>query len=181
MKLHVLADGVKGWHLNIPNYPVFDRAGHLYVSESGDFGKRLGRLFRFDLKGQGRLWAGGDLVFANGLALDNREEFLYVVESFLPEIARYRILPDGIAGPRELFIDGLREVPEGLPSILLETFTAPATLPLAYTESARITRRPYSLKIQPVTSYQTAQTLHSAAQGLRRYSRRIWGDGTSRR
>ena len=53
-------------------------------------------------------------MFANGLALDGRDEYLYVVESFLPGIARYRILPDGTAGPRELFVDGLREVPDGL-------------------------------------------------------------------
>jgi sugar lactone lactonase YvrE len=114
MKLQMLAEAVEGWRLNIPNYPVFNRSGQLYLSESGDFGKRLGRIFCFDREGQGRLWAGGDLVFANGLALDAREEYLYVIESFLPGIARYRILPDGTAGPRELFVDGLREVPDGL-------------------------------------------------------------------
>jgi sugar lactone lactonase YvrE len=114
LRLDLLATVVDGWQFNIPNYPVFDRCGHLYISESGDFGKRLGRIFRFDQGGKGELWAGGDLVFANGLALDSREEYLHVVESFLPGIARYRILPDGTAGPRELFVDGIREVPDGL-------------------------------------------------------------------
>jgi len=114
MQLQVLAEVVDEWHFNIPNYPVFDRIGRVYVSESGDFGKQLGRIFRFDLEDQGKLWAGGDLVFANGLALDNREEYLYVVESFLPGISRYPIMSDGTAGPRELFINGLREVPDGL-------------------------------------------------------------------
>jgi sugar lactone lactonase YvrE len=102
------------WHLNIPNYSVFDRRGRLYLSESGDFGKTLGRIFRFGVDGRGELWAGGDLVFANGLALDSAEEYLYVVESFLPGIARYQILPDGSAGPRETFVGNLREVPDGL-------------------------------------------------------------------
>jgi len=105
---------VGDWRLNIPNYAVFDRKGRLYLSESGDFGKSLGRVFRFDPEGHGELWAGGELVFANGLALDNREEYLYVVESFLPGIARYRILPGGSAGPREIFVEDLREVPDGL-------------------------------------------------------------------
>jgi len=114
MQLHLLAESVDGWRLNIPNYPVFDRSGQLYLSESGDFGKQLGRVFRFDKDGRGSLWAGGDLVFANGLALDGEEEFLYVVESFLPGITRYRILPDGTAGPREIFVNELREVPDGL-------------------------------------------------------------------
>jgi sugar lactone lactonase YvrE len=114
MKLHVLAEVVEGWRLNIPNYVVFDRSGQLYLSDSGDFGKRLGRIFRFDRQGQGIFWAGGDLVFANGLAFDAKEEYLYVVESFLPGVARYRILPGGTAGPRELFVDATREVPDGL-------------------------------------------------------------------
>lgn len=114
MKLRALAENFEGWQLNIPNYPVFDRSGHLYISESGDFGKSLGRVFKFDGSGQGSFWAGGDLVFANGLALDAGEDHLYVVESFLPGIARYRILPDGTAGPREVFVDNLREVPDGL-------------------------------------------------------------------
>lgn len=114
MKMHVFAESVEGWRLNIPNYPVFDRSGQLYLSDSGDFGKRLGRIFLFDTEGRGRLWAGGDLVFANGLALNPQEEYLYVVESFLPGVARYHILPDGNAGPRELFVDDVHEVPDGL-------------------------------------------------------------------
>jgi sugar lactone lactonase YvrE len=114
MKLYVLAESIEGWRLNIPNYAVFDRSGRLYISESGDFGKQLGRVFRFDQQGQGSFWAGGELIFANGLALDGKEEYLYVVESFMPGIARYRILKDGTAGPREIFVDDLREVPDGL-------------------------------------------------------------------
>ena len=114
MKPRVLAESVEGWRLNIPNYAVFDRSGHLYFTDSGDFGKQLGRVFRIDPQGHAKFWAGGELVFANGLALDGKEEYLYVVESFLPGVSRYRILPDGTAGPRELFVDGLREVPDGL-------------------------------------------------------------------
>jgi sugar lactone lactonase YvrE len=114
MRVSVLAESVGDWRLNIPNYPVFDRSGRLYVSESGAFGMRLGRIFRFDQEGRGQLWAGGDLVFANGLAVDGEEEFLYVVESFLPGISRYRIMPDGKSDARELFVQNLREVPDGL-------------------------------------------------------------------
>ena len=102
------------WQLINPNYPVFDRRGQLYLSESGDFGKALGRVFRFSVDGRGELWAGGELAFANGLALDGAEEYLYVVESFLPGIARYRILPNGSAGRRETFAENVREVPDGL-------------------------------------------------------------------
>jgi gluconolactonase len=112
--IQVLADSIETWRLNIPNYPVFTRAGDLYFSESGAFGKTLGRIFRITRNRQVEFWAGGDLAFANGLALDNDEKYLYVVESFLPGICRYPILPDGSAGPRELFVDNLSEVPDGL-------------------------------------------------------------------
>jgi sugar lactone lactonase YvrE len=108
------AETIAGWRLNIPNYPVFSRAGELYFSESGEFGKTQGRIFRIDAGGRAELWAGGDLAFANGLALDNQERHLYVVESFLPGVCRYPILPDGSAGPRELYVENLREVPDGL-------------------------------------------------------------------
>ena len=114
MALTVYAENIGWWRLSIPNYPVFARDGHLFLSESGEFGKISGRIFRFDPDGRAELWAGGDLVFANGLALDSPEKYLYVVESFLPGICCYPILPDGSAGPRELFVDNLREVPDGL-------------------------------------------------------------------
>ena len=112
MALTVYAENIGWWRLSIPNYPVFARDGHLFLSESGEFGKISGRIFRFDPDGRAELWAGGDLVFANGLALDSPEKYLYVVESFLPGICCYPILPDGSAGPRELFVDNLREVPD---------------------------------------------------------------------
>ncbi len=110
----VVAETIGDWRLNIPNYATFTRAGDLYFSDSGDFGKSLGRVFHMSKEGRMEMWAGGDLVFANGLALDNQEKHLYVVESFLPGVCRYPILPNGSAGPREVFAKEIREVPDGL-------------------------------------------------------------------
>ncbi len=114
MEIVTFAEAVAGWRINVPNFPAFARDGTLYVSESGDFGKTTGRIFRFDSVGNGALWAGGTINFANGLALDTSETYLYVVESFLPAISRYRIESDGSAGLREIFVEDVREVPDGL-------------------------------------------------------------------
>lgn len=108
------ATRVGDWQMNIPNYPVFDRAGKLYVSESGEFRKSIGKIFCFDPSGASKFWAGGDLNFANGLALSAQEDFLYVVESFLPGISRFPILPSGEPGTKEVVVRGLQEVPDGL-------------------------------------------------------------------
>jgi gluconolactonase len=112
--MDTLLESVADWRLKIPNYPVFTRAGDLFISDSGEFGKNLGRIFRVAANGRAEFWAGGELAFANGLALDPEEKHLYVVESFLPGICRYPILSDGRAGARELFAANLREVPDGL-------------------------------------------------------------------
>lgn len=114
MKLEVLVKKVGDYQLKAPNYAAFSRDGSLYFSDSGNFGTVEGRIFRMDKSGRTGLWAGGDLNFANGIALDPGENYLYVVESFLPGISRYRIETDGSAGPRELFVSGIREVPDGL-------------------------------------------------------------------
>ncbi len=114
LAIATLAEKVGDWQFKIPNYPVFVSNGTLYVSESGDFGKTNGRVFAFDADGRGRLWAGSELSFANGMTLDADESHLYVVETFLPGVCRYPINPDGSAGKRELYVDDVCDVPDGV-------------------------------------------------------------------
>ena len=114
LRVDTLAQKVGDWQFKVPNYPVFASNGTLYISESGDFGKTNGRVFAFDPDGRGRLWAGNELSFANGMALDADESYLYVVETFHPGICRYPINADGSAGPRELYVDDVRDVPDGI-------------------------------------------------------------------
>jgi len=114
LRIDTFSEKVSDWHFKIPNYPVFTSNGTLYVSESGDFGKTNGRIFAFDPDGRGRLWAGTELNFANGMALDADESYLYVVETFLSGICRYQINPDGLAGKRELYVDDVPDVPDGV-------------------------------------------------------------------
>ncbi len=95
-----------------PNYPVFDRDGRLWVSDSGDWDGGNGAVVRIDPDGATERVASG-LNFSNGLAISG--EWLYVVESSSSRIVRLplavgerepvigldRVIPDGLAFDRE--------------------------------------------------------------------------------
>jgi sugar lactone lactonase YvrE len=163
LKIEVLLEKVGEFHLRIPNYPVFSRQGTLYVSDSGDFNAVEGRIFRVDASGKGEFWAGGALNFANGLALEPDESHLYVVESFLPGVSRYRIQADGSAGPRELFVNELREVPDGL------AFDCQGNLYCSCYAPSRIYRidreRQVSIQVEDLTSHALANCTNIAFGG----------------
>lgn len=113
-RLEIFAGGAGGHRFNIPNYAVFDKAGNLYVSESGAFREVRGKVLKFSPDGNGAIWHDGPFNFANGMALGPAAESLYVVSSFLPGVERIRILPDGSAGERSLFCTLPETVPDGL-------------------------------------------------------------------
>lgn len=98
----------------IPNYPVFDHAGRLYVSDSGEWGEDDGRIVIIDASGNARVGSSEPSGFTNGLAISPDGTYLYVVESTLPGITRLPLLEDGSVGPRELVLDLPRTVPDGL-------------------------------------------------------------------
>ena len=95
------ADGAGGHRLRIPNYPAFDADGRLYVSDSHQFDRPGPGVFRFDRDGRGELWYGGDVTFANGLALGADGRHLYVAETFANRVFRIPVGDDGSAGARE--------------------------------------------------------------------------------
>ncbi len=95
------SDGAPGTPLRIPNYPAFDGAGQLYVSDSHEFGRPGPGVFRIEPDGSTRLWYDRDVVFANGLALGPDGRHVYVVETFANGVFRIPILEDGSAGERE--------------------------------------------------------------------------------
>lgn len=102
--------GLGGRALGGPNYPVFDRAGNLYFTESGDFHKDNGRLWVVRPGGEGEVLRDDVAAFPNGLALDRHEEFLYVVVSTLPGIVRAPVR----GGPAETVAVFERKVPDGI-------------------------------------------------------------------
>ncbi len=103
--------GLDGRRLVSPNYPVFDRHGNLYFSESGEYHRDNGRLWVVHPGGKGEVLREDMSAFPNGVALDRDERFLYVVLSSRPAIARVPLaggqaeevavfekkVPDGIA------------------------------------------------------------------------------------
>ena len=99
----------------MPNYPVIDeQSGWLYVSDSVGEDNRSG-VFRYDLKtGEGGLWCHDAMSFANGMAMAPDGQGLYVVESDAPCISYVPILEDGRAGPKQVVIEAVRNVPDGL-------------------------------------------------------------------
>lgn len=74
----------------VPNYPVFDREGNLYVSDSGDFWHDTGTGFVAVIRPDNTadIFHEGPFKFANGLAIDPSGHWLYVVQSSASNVVR---------------------------------------------------------------------------------------------
>jgi gluconolactonase len=96
-----------------PNYPVFDRRGRLYVSDSGNWKKRNGFLLIFEPDGTGGILAG-PLGYANGLALSADHRFLFLAESDTDLVHRFELGPDGVPDRREVYAEHVGRLPDGL-------------------------------------------------------------------
>jgi gluconolactonase len=95
--------------MTCPNYGLFDKQGNYYVTDSGNWKKRNGRLLRFTPDGTrdeiGDLWG-----YTNGLALSADERQLFVVESDTDSI--YSI--DLAGGATDVYADEVGRLPDGL-------------------------------------------------------------------
>jgi gluconolactonase len=98
--------------LKTPNFSVFDSDGNLYFSDSGDFNRVNGWVYRIRKNGRAEMFAG-PFAFANGLSLNADEKFLYVVQSTRDNVERVEILSNGRAGERKVYASGLHRVPDG--------------------------------------------------------------------
>lgn len=97
-RVHHRSAGSADHPFGVPNYAVFDRAGRLFVSDSGDYWAKpgTGRIFVIEPDGQTRLFHRGPFDFANGLAIDPADRWLYIVQSTAPNICRIPLdRPDG--------------------------------------------------------------------------------------
>jgi gluconolactonase len=109
----VFASHAGGRKLVTPNYPVFDRAGRLYVTDSGQWKKRNGVLTRLTPDGAGEVIAG-PFGYANGLALTADERTLYMVESDTDRLLRFDVAADGTLGRARAFAEQAGRLPDGL-------------------------------------------------------------------
>jgi gluconolactonase len=113
-KSSMFADFAGNHKLKQPNYGVFDSAGNLYVSDSGDWSRSSGCVVRFDGRGRGEVFLEAPQPFPNGLALDADERFLLIAQSHTDDVLRVEIKNDGSAGERDVYARGVERVPDGL-------------------------------------------------------------------
>ena len=109
------ANGDAHEQMRVPNYPVFDEDGNLYVSDSGTWGARDGFIWKVAPGGRkAAIWDRKPCSFTNGMCLSADGRFLYVVESSPPLVSRIAINPDGSAGERTVVVELPRQVPDGV-------------------------------------------------------------------
>jgi len=114
--------GNNEYPFRIPNYPVFDNSGNLYVSDSGEFTEGIpslnGNICKIKPGGnKAEIWENSLNDFPNGMCMDPTNNYLYVVLSFnRPGIYRIPILSNGTAGKVEtvLNLPKIGVVPDGI-------------------------------------------------------------------
>lgn len=108
--------GTKEHPMTLPNYPAFDVYGNLFVSDSGDYWDRnegTGRILKIAPDNTTTVFHSGPFLFANGLAIDPTQRWLYVVQTTADNVARIPL--DEPNGPIEIVFRLPSEtVPDGI-------------------------------------------------------------------
>lgn len=113
-KSKLFADSAGNYKLKLPNYGVFDSAGNLFVSDSGEWASSSGCIVRFDPAGRGKVFLEGPQPFPNGMALSADERFLFVAQSHTDDVLQVEIKEDGSTGDCEVYTSGMERIPDGL-------------------------------------------------------------------
>ncbi len=100
--------------MSVPNYPVFDAEGNLYVTDSGGHHERNGCLWQIAPGGAATVVSTQVNQFPNGLALSADGQWLYIVLSNLPGVVRVLLAADGTVGTPETVVELPRTIPDGL-------------------------------------------------------------------
>jgi len=96
-----------------PNWGAFGPDGTYYVSDSGGWKARDGRIMAIR-DGQTRVWTSASVDFPNGLAVSVDGSELWVLESTPGYLVKYAIKADGSAGPRQVITSLPGTVPDGV-------------------------------------------------------------------
>ena len=120
----VLAEEADGRRIHAPNFPLVDSRGRIWVSNSTARPNVDEALRRPEPDGSVVLIEKGSartvadrIYFANGLAMDEEERHLYVAETLLRRILRFRINGDGSLSGREVYgpwVLGPQGFPDGI-------------------------------------------------------------------
>lgn len=97
----------------LPNWGAFAPDGSFYVSDSGSWKGRDGRIYVVH-RGHTSVWTSESVHFPNGLAVtpDGRE--LWVLESTPGRLVAFEIRRDGSAGPMRVLLELPGHVPDGI-------------------------------------------------------------------
>jgi gluconolactonase len=123
-QVSMIADRVGGVALTLPNFLTYDADGNLYVSNTTTLDintahvelsnpEPKGALVRIRPDGTGEIVATG-IYFANGTAIDPKEEAVYVLESTRNDCLRIAIKKDGTWGSPEIYSKGFPALPDGM-------------------------------------------------------------------
>lgn len=105
----LFASHAAGHRIVTPNYAVFDSAGNLFITDSGNWKKQNGYLLRFEKDGTGAIFSG-PFGYANGLCLSDDGKTLLMVESDTNSVLKI----DPKTGASELFARDAGRLPDGL-------------------------------------------------------------------
>ncbi len=114
--LTVLAAVSDGDSLLGPNDMAWDDSGRLYFTDprGSSAGKRIGGIHFIGPDGNARRFAGG-LAYPNGIAFDLDKSHVYISETMVHRILRYKVNPDGSAGKMAVFFELPEDsVPDGM-------------------------------------------------------------------
>lgn len=111
--IETISTGAPGEPMATPNWGAFGPDGTYYVTDSGSWKGRDGRIFVIR-GGQTSLWSTASLDFPNGCAVAPNGRSLWVLESTPGRLVRIPILADGSAGNREVLADLPGTVPDGI-------------------------------------------------------------------
>ena len=109
------SNGAPAGIMKTPNYPAFDAEGNLYVSDSGDWKKDNGLIYRVRPGGECEVFTRELTTFPNGICLGPGGDYLYVVMSLNPpRVDRIKIESNGSAGAIETVVELPTSVPDGV-------------------------------------------------------------------
>lgn len=108
------SDGNDEQRMAVPNWGCFDAAGNYYVSDSGRWKAREGRIWVIRPDRRAEIWTYESRDFPNGMAVDPFGSRLLVLESTPGRLVEFPIQDDGSAGSRRVLTELPGAVPDGV-------------------------------------------------------------------
>jgi gluconolactonase len=109
----VWSDGTAEVPMSVPNWGAFGPDASYYVSDSGGWKARDGRIYVVR-HGRTSVWTTESVDFPNGLAPTPDGGELWVLESTPGRLVSFDIRADGSAGTRHVLLDLPGHVPDGI-------------------------------------------------------------------